>query len=68
MKLTRVVGPCTTACMTLAPDTAVGRAGRIPRLERFFTYAKAHPGVWFARRSEVARWALAIPLTPREQV
>lgn len=47
-------------------DTVVGRAARIPQFERFFTYAKAHPGVWFARTSEVARWALASPLTPRE--
>lgn len=47
-------------------DTVVGRAGRIPTYERFFKYAKAHPGVWFARTSEVARWALASPLTPRE--
>jgi peptidoglycan/xylan/chitin deacetylase (PgdA/CDA1 family) len=49
-------------------DTVVGRAGRIPLYERFFTYAKEHPGVWFARTSEVARWALASPLTPREGI
>jgi peptidoglycan/xylan/chitin deacetylase (PgdA/CDA1 family) len=46
-------------------DTVVGRAGRIPTYERFFRYAQRHPGVWFARTGEVARWALASPATPR---
>jgi len=46
-------------------ETVVGRAARIPLFERFFSYAKRHPGVWFARTSEVARWALTSPLTPR---
>jgi peptidoglycan/xylan/chitin deacetylase (PgdA/CDA1 family) len=45
-------------------DTVVGRAGRIPVYERFFRYAKRHPGVWFARTGDVARWALASPITP----
>ena len=34
-------------------------AGRPPRsmaVERFFEYAKSHPGVWFARRIDIARW------------
>ncbi len=27
-------------------------------LDRFFTYAKSHDGVWFARKDEIAKWAL----------
>ena len=36
-------------------------AGRPPRsmaVERFLQYAKSHPGVWFARRVDIARWWL----------
>jgi peptidoglycan/xylan/chitin deacetylase (PgdA/CDA1 family) len=36
----------------------VGRPGRARGLERFLAHARAHPGVWFARRSEIARWWL----------
>lgn len=46
-------------------DLVVGRAGRIPVYERFFRYAQQHPGVWFARTGEVARWALSSRATPR---
>jgi len=27
-------------------------------LDRFLTYAKSNPGVWFARKDEIADWAL----------
>jgi len=27
-------------------------------LDRFFTYPKSKPGVWFARKDEVADWAM----------
>ena len=27
-------------------------------LDRFFTYAKSKPGVWFARKDEIADWAM----------
>jgi len=33
-------------------------AGRVRALDRFLTYAKGKEGVWFARKDEVARWAL----------
>ena len=33
-----------------------GRPGRSEALERFMQYAKGFPGVWFARRSDIARW------------
>ena len=36
-------------------------AGRPPRsmaVDKFFQYAKSHPGVWFARRIDIARWWL----------
>jgi peptidoglycan/xylan/chitin deacetylase (PgdA/CDA1 family) len=32
-----------------------GRPGRVPAVERFVEYAKGHPGVWFARRLDIAR-------------
>lgn len=39
-------------------DRINGHANRIRVLNRFFAYAKTHPGVWFARKDEIARWAL----------
>ena len=35
-----------------------GRPARSRALDRFLRYAKSHPGVWFARRDEIARWWL----------
>jgi peptidoglycan/xylan/chitin deacetylase (PgdA/CDA1 family) len=40
-------------------DRLSGHANRIRALDRFFTYAKSHEGVWFARKEEIARWALS---------
>lgn len=40
-------------------DRVSGHANRIRVLDRFFTYAKCHDGVWFARKDEIARWALS---------
>jgi allantoinase len=52
-----------------------GRPGRISGLERFLAYAAAKPGVWFARRDEIAhawragvglpRWRPQSPSQPR---
>jgi peptidoglycan/xylan/chitin deacetylase (PgdA/CDA1 family) len=39
-------------------DRINGHANRIRMLDRFFTYAKSHDGVWFARKDEIAKWAL----------
>ena len=36
----------------------VGRPGRARGLERFLAHARERPGVWFARRGEIARWWL----------
>jgi peptidoglycan/xylan/chitin deacetylase (PgdA/CDA1 family) len=36
----------------------VGRPGRARGLDRFIAHARALPGVWFARRGEIARWWL----------
>ncbi len=45
-----------------------GRPGRIMALRRFLEHARAHPGVWFARRIDIARhWARTHPPTPRER-
>lgn len=39
----------------------IGRPGRIAGLERFLAHAASKPGVWFARRDEIARhWLKAI--------
>lgn len=47
-------------------DRLSGRPSRVRSLERFLIYAKSHPGVWFARKDEIAAHALATPaLTPR---
>ena len=35
-----------------------GRPARAAALERFIAYARAHDGVWFARRADIARWWL----------
>lgn len=40
-------------------DRINGHANRIRVLDRFFTYAKSRPDVWFARKDEIARWVLA---------
>jgi peptidoglycan/xylan/chitin deacetylase (PgdA/CDA1 family) len=49
-----------------AHDRIAGRPARSRALEEFITYAQKHAGVWFARKDEIARWALESPLTPRE--
>ena len=33
-----------------------GRPARAVALQRFLEYAKGLPGVWFARRIDIARW------------
>ena len=40
----------------------IGRAGKIAGLMRFLDYARAHEGVWFARRGDIAaHWAKTHP-------
>jgi peptidoglycan/xylan/chitin deacetylase (PgdA/CDA1 family) len=39
-------------------DRISGHASRVRVLDRFLTYARSRPGVWFARKDEIARWAL----------
>jgi peptidoglycan/xylan/chitin deacetylase (PgdA/CDA1 family) len=39
-------------------DRINGHANRIRMLDRFLTYAKSHEDVWFARKDEIAKWAL----------
>jgi len=47
-------------------DRISGHASRVRSLDRFIEYAKGHEGVWFARKDEIARWALQTPdVTPR---
>jgi hypothetical protein len=40
-------------------DRISGHATRVRALDRFLTYAKSKDGVWFARKDEIARYALA---------
>lgn len=34
----------------------IGRPGRATALERFLEHCRAIPGIWFARRVDIARW------------
>ena len=45
--------------VTSLHDRISGHAGRVRALDRFLTYARSKPDVWFARKDEIARWALA---------
>jgi peptidoglycan/xylan/chitin deacetylase (PgdA/CDA1 family) len=40
-------------------DRVAGHANRARSLDRFLTYARSKPHVWFARKDEIARWALS---------
>jgi peptidoglycan/xylan/chitin deacetylase (PgdA/CDA1 family) len=40
-------------------DRISGHANRVRVLDRFLAYAKSRPGVWFARKDEIAAYALA---------
>ena len=40
-------------------DRISGHAGMVRALDRFLTYAKEKEDVWFARKDEIARYALA---------
>lgn len=46
-------------------DRISGHASRVRVLDRFLTWARQRPGVWWARRDQIADWALATPdITP----
>jgi OHCU decarboxylase len=46
----------------------IGRPGKIAGLKRFLDYARAHDGVWFPRRIDIARhWAATHPHQRRER-
>ena len=49
-------------------DFVAGRPAIIPSIRRFLAWVGSHPGVWFARRDEIAAWALGPgrALTPRD--
>ncbi len=38
-------------------DRISGHANRVRVLDRFLAYARSKPGVWFARKDEIAKWA-----------
>jgi peptidoglycan/xylan/chitin deacetylase (PgdA/CDA1 family) len=40
-------------------DRISGHANRVRSLDRFMTYARSKPDVWFARKDEIAHWALS---------
>ncbi|MFD1557477.1 polysaccharide deacetylase family protein [Paraburkholderia silviterrae] len=40
-------------------DRINGHPSRVRALDRFFTYARSKPDVWFARKDEIAKWVLA---------
>jgi peptidoglycan/xylan/chitin deacetylase (PgdA/CDA1 family) len=46
-------------------DRISGHASRVRVLDRFLTWARQQPGVWWARRDQIADWALQTPeITP----
>lgn len=46
-------------------DRISGHASRVRALDRFFSTVRQRPDVWWARRDEIADWALATPeVTP----
>jgi hypothetical protein len=46
-------------------DRISGHANLIRVLDRFLAHAKSKPDVWFARKDEIARWAIEHPsMTP----
>lgn len=49
-----------------AHDRIAGRPARAKVLEEFIIYAQRRPGVVFMRKEEIARFALASSITPRE--
>ena len=49
-----------------AHDRVAGHASRMRVIEDFIAYAQKHPGVVFLRKDEIARFALASPMTIRE--
>jgi hypothetical protein len=49
-----------------AHDRIAGRPSRAKVLDDFIVYAQSHSGVVFMRKDEIARFALASPLTVRE--
>lgn len=44
-------------------DRISGHASRVRSIDRFLSYAKGHKDVWFARKDEIARFALSTPGT-----
>jgi peptidoglycan/xylan/chitin deacetylase (PgdA/CDA1 family) len=47
-------------------DRISGHASRVRVLDRFVTWARKQPDVWWARRDEISAWALSTPdVTPR---
>jgi peptidoglycan/xylan/chitin deacetylase (PgdA/CDA1 family) len=52
-------------------DRISGHAGRVRALDRFLAYARSKRDVWFARKDEIAKWALlhrtATPVVHRER-
>jgi peptidoglycan/xylan/chitin deacetylase (PgdA/CDA1 family) len=46
-------------------DLISGHASRVRVIDRFLNYAKQHDGVWFAKKEEIAKYALSTPnITP----
>jgi peptidoglycan/xylan/chitin deacetylase (PgdA/CDA1 family) len=46
-------------------DRISGHASRVRVIDRFLNYAKQHDGVWFAKKEEIAKYALTTPnITP----
>ena len=52
--------------MVVSLHDRYGHASRVRVVERFLAYAKSHKDVWFARKDEIAKYALSTPdITPK---
>lgn len=47
-------------------DRIAGTPARVKRIGEFLAYAQQHPGVVFARKDEIAQWALSLPQVPHK--
>lgn len=47
-------------------DRVAGRPSRAAVIEEFIKYAQSHPGTVFMRKDQIAKFALASPLTPKD--
>jgi hypothetical protein len=53
-----VLGIAARVIISPQDDRSSGHANRVRVLDRFLACAKSKPSVWFARKDEIAKWAV----------